>query len=387
MQFSSEKLRISCVLITGSILLLALHAYANWNGLGLTDDSYAYLNQAQFFRETGSFRTGEIHPLFPFQSFLIVVIALFTDAKAGVSYMNVMNAILLAGNFILLMTVATKVFSKFSYILFSALVIISSTPLLLVHSFLWTEPFFIFSVTLLMLLLIEHIRKQSFLTYAGFIFLFLLLFIQRKAGLLFFVGTSLGFILFLNSWPRIWKMITIVGCILLIIILYRFNLIGETPQVSNFWESTIDYVDFLSAWLLPLNFPIWIRVVVFLGLLTFIGVSVFRKNNEEKISKFLKILFTVFVTYCTIRLFFFRPDPSEMDRYLTPVFAIFFILLFASIERILRNSSQGIRQVTMALFVLWLLYPVLRTVKNSTLWHNRLPATLSELSQNQKTNV
>jgi hypothetical protein len=380
MQFSSEKIRITAVLIIGSILLLALHAYANWNGLGLTDDSYAYVSQAHFFQETGTFRKGEIHPLFPFQAFLIVVLAVFTDSKAGVNYMNVVNAILLTGNFILLMIVASKVFSNFVYVLIFALVIITSTPLLLVHSFLWTEPFFILSITLLMLLLIEHIRRPSILTYAAFVFLFLLLFIQRKAGLLFFTGTGLGFILFLNSWPRVWKILIIAGCLLLIIIFYRFDLIGEAPRVSNFWESTVAYVDFLSAWLLPLNFPIWIRVVVFVGLLSFVGVSIFRGDYEEKISKFLKILFTVFVSYCIIRLFFFRPDPSEIDRYLAPVFPIFFILLLASIDSVLRNASLRIRQVTIALIVLWLLYPALRTVKNATLWHTR--PTVTELSRN-----
>src|SRR6478752_1917656 len=128
MQFSSQKSRITGVLILGYILLLALHVYANWNGLGLTDDSYAYLNHAQFFRETGSFREGEIHPLFPFQSFLITVLSLFADSKTGLSSMNVMNACLLIGNFALLVIVASKVYDTFVYVLLFAAVIVTSTP-------------------------------------------------------------------------------------------------------------------------------------------------------------------------------------------------------------------------------------------------------------------
>lgn len=368
--------------IAGSVLLLILYVYANMNGLGLTPDSYMYLKQAEFFDQNFSFIANEVHPLFPFQTFLIVVLSFFPDAASGLKYMSIIQAFLLVGNFILLTVLAGRIFVKPVYVFLFAGVIVFSTPLLMVHSFLWTEPFFIFTVSVLLWLIFKHMQQPSYRNYVILFFLLVLLCLQRKAGLLFIAGTALGLILFLSSFSFRIKLILVLSGLTLVTLLYAFDVVGELPVIGNFWNHVRDYADFLSAWLLPLSVPFLIRIVFLVGALFFITVTLFTQNKNST-SLFLKVLFSIFATYCFVRLFYFRPDRSEMDRYLAPIFPIFFLLLFSSIEYRLEKCSMKVRTVVLALLFLWLTYPAIRTIKNTFLWHDRYPVNVSKTLNQQ----
>lgn len=144
--------------------------------------------------------------------------------------------------------------------------------------------------------------------------------------------------------------------------------------------------DALSAWLFPLPLNYRLRVGIFTLLVIFMGYLLWKtwpEIQEEKRSYITGIVFII-LTYLVIRHFYDRPHFDEADRFLAPIYpGVFFLLIFA-MERFVLNTRQKIlRLVLPVIMALWLTYPVIRTLKNAKMWHNRnkIPLLIEEKIQ------
>lgn len=375
------------ILALSVLSTVVIYFYANLKGLGLTHDSYQYWEKSVIFARNHSFKEIGFTTFFPFQSLEIVMLSIMgTNAQMTLKYLH---AFFLGGTVFIHLMVAKEMFSSKKMLVIYAATLIFSTPLLMVHSFIWTEPLFIFLVSLQWYLLWLFFQRKTFNRLVAILFISLLYCWQRKAGMLFSLGLLLALTThFVSSKKQILAIFTALA--LLIFILYGGlgtpNFIGEFPLLSSFSVNLQNYSDALSAWLFPLPLNYRLRVGIFTLLVIFMGYLLWKtwpEIQEEKRSYITGIVFII-LTYLVIRHFYDRPHFDEADRFLAPIYpGVFFLLIFA-MERFVLNTRQKIlRLVLPVIMALWLTYPVIRTLKNAKMWHNRnkIPLLIEEKIQ------
>ena len=363
------------IIFLAVLVAVIIFFYANFNGLGLTFDSIKYLEKSMVFANTHSFQKTGFPELFPFQSLEIVLLSILgTNAMVIMKYLH---AFLFGGTVFIHLTIAKEMFESKKSLPIYALTLVFSTPLLMVHSFLWTEPLFIFLVSLQWYLLWRFFHHKTLKTIIYILLLSVLYCWQRKAGMLFSLGLVLAFTVhFVSSKKQFWGIL--IALCLSVFILYgglgTINFIGEYPVLSSFPLNLKNYSDALSAWIFPLPLNFWIRIGLFVLVMGAAGTVMWKTIPEIKEAKrkYITSIIIIILTYYIVRHFYDRPDADEADRFLTPVYpGIFFLLIFV-LERILSKMGRGFfRPVLPVILALWLTYPVVRTFKNAKQWHKR----------------
>lgn len=372
------------IVVLSALAAVIIYFYANFNGLGLTNDSLQYWEKSIIFAETHSFTAIGFNPVLPFQSLEIVLLAVFGHQSQTVFWC--LHALFLGGTVFIHLMIAKGIFSSTKTLFIYAASLVFSTPLLMVHSFLWTEPLFIFLVSLQWYFLWRFFQVKTWKTFLIILLIAALYCWQRKSGMLFCLGLALAFSLhYAAGWKQIAGSILVLG--LLIFTLWGGfgtpNFIGEFPKVSSFATNLGNYSNALSAWLLPLpmNYPI--RAGLSLLLFVFAGYILWQVlpgvANEKK--PYFTSIITIVLTYLVIRHFYDRPFFDEADRFLAPVYpGIFFLLIFAIEQFVLHTQRPILKLCIPVILALWLIYPAMRTFKNAKLWHNRskIPLLIKE---------
>jgi len=357
-----------------SVLLASLFCYANWNGLGLTHDSYYYLESAATFRQTLSFDNLGINQYFPFQSFLIMMLSIL--GQYGYEYSFYINGcLLIATNGLFLWITLSLIKSRFIIICFTFTMTFSVSQLM-VHSHLWTEPLFLFFLAIMWLLTIRFYNKPNLKNLIWLVIISVLVCLQRKAGMLFIASTSLGLFLVLVQNRFTYLKVTVVALfVLVLILLFGYlggpNIIGEKPSFVFFLDQLHYYLDTTSAWILPLPIPYYLRLITLLLIVLGSMVYYLKKKNSIPNNHIIAIFTFVFFTYFIIRLFYDRPDPSEMERYLSPVYPIFLLVMYLIMEHLLFKISDRRKLIMQLVLLIWMIYPLIRVAKNAHLWHLR----------------
>ena len=369
---------------------LAIYFYANVHGLGFTYDSVHYLKKSIIFAENHSLQEIGFNGLFPFQSLEIVLLSFFGDHALIV--MKYLHALLLGGAILMHLIIAKDFFKNRKTLAYYAGTLVFSTPLLMVHCFLWTEPLFIFFVSLQWYLLWRFFQHKTLQTLIFILLISILYCLQRKAGMLFSLGLVLAFITnFVSSKKQI--LVILIFLALSIIILYgelgTSNLIGELPVLSSFPVNLKNYSNALSAWIFPLPLNYWIRTGLFISISVFVGFIFWKtlpKIPTEK-KTYITSIIIIILTYLVIRHFYFRPHFHEADRFLAPIYpGIFFLFIFVIEHVVLKTRQSIVKLILPVLMALWLTYPVIRTLKNAQLWHNRTKNPLLIKEKTQDTN-
>ena len=379
---------INPMIIAPSVLMaVMMYFYANVNGLGLTHDSIQYLKKSIVFADTDSLEEIGFTSIFPFQSLEIVLLSIFGDHVLIV--MKYLHAFLLGGTIFIHLTIGLKMFSTTEMRIIYAFILTFGTPLLMVHSFLWTEPLFIFLLSVQWYLLWYFFQYKNLKTLIGILLISVLYCWQRKAGMLFSLGLVLALTTHFSSSK---KQIIIVFTSLLLSIFALYgafgtgNLIGEQPVASSIPLNLKNYFGALSGWIFPLPLNYWLRVGLLMIIIMYVGYSLW--NNIPKIPEsqraYIRSILIIILTYFIIRHFYYRPHSDEADRFLAPVYpGVFFLIIFV-IEQITLKTGRHIHKVVFTVILtVWLAYPVVRTFKNVELWHNRTknPLLLKEKTQ------
>ncbi len=264
--------------------------------------------------------------------------------------------------------------------------LVFAAPVLMVHSFLWTEPAFLTGLGILSILILKVTRRSTgHADWVGIGLSLLFLLWARKAGFLLIGGTAVGLLVVMPGIRWYYRLLSLVGLGLATIFLYGVfggpNLLGELPSISNMSKQLLLNLDGMSLWLLPKFVNRWIRMALLIGLL-FAAFGQYFLRRDHMDLKFWRCLMVMFLFYFTARLGFVRPWPSEVERYLAPLFAWFFLILFSGLEAITINA-RWVR----FLLCLWLLYPAVRTIKNARLWNSRQSADIENVTTGESRNL
>ncbi len=356
--------------------------HAMGNGLVLTDDSFVYLEKANVFAEKRSFRALGFTTFFPFQSLQIYILYLLGEKwSIGI---QLLNTACWTGTILTYYFLARRTFKQPAYAYIFLITLTFSTPLIMVHSFLWTEPLFILLVSLQILLIREFILSKHYYLLIPLLLLSLLYCWQRKAGMVFSLAVIVIMIHLLTKNNRL-KIILYSLITISILILYGLggiipNQIGELPDLSSITINLHNYQSAISAWILPFPLNVWFRIFILVLIVSLIIVF-FRKiksDVEQPVLKFVRSLVIIFVLYLVIRHFFHRLHFHEADRFLAPIYPIFFFLIIFVIDRItLLHFPKKLAYILLAVTSIWLAYPIVRSIKNADLWHNHPKKSLA----------
>jgi hypothetical protein len=127
----------------------------------------------------------------------------------------------------------------------------------------------------------------------------------------------------------------------------------------------------LSRWFLPGILPLVLRMVFLLFVLGMAATGLFTlaegKDHRPGLMITLINVFYFFILCC-----FGKLDVWEMERYLSVIYPFFIITLVYSLYN-LKNIFQRKKLFYLIPFflILWGVYSVSRTIKNSSQWHQR----------------
>jgi hypothetical protein len=368
---NSDKIWI----LVASVLAMAVHAWANMYGLGFTRDSNKYLVAGQTLIEYGTFFDENAKKLLGLPPLFIVIVASMGEkARSG---MIVMNSLLIGTSVFIMLQIAWNILQQRVVRIIYAVTLTFGVPLLLVHSFFWTEPFFIFLLVLHWYVLFLYSKNRNNKWLLLLAFTSVLFCLQRKAGMFFILANIIYLIIHSGNQISKKHIISFIAVSFLGLLawqsqsLYTFNgrSILERPKLSGLIHNLDIYFDAFSAWLLPLPVPFIIRLAVLLCLFLMLGYGFYRCYNKIDLVKkqFIIALTLQFSTYFLCRLFWPREDFHEMDRYLSPIYPIVFLVIFAVLEEI--AEAFNFKKTVIIISAIWLLYPVSRTLKNAHMWH------------------
>lgn len=367
------------VYLAGLGIFLFLQQYATYCQLGQTYDSRDYLAAARGWSQEYHMLDQwggpyiERPPLFP-----LVLAALGTESKTGI---RLFNALWAMGSLLIFMFLAERILqSDILWIIYGG-ALAFSTPLLMDHSFLWSEPLFIFLLALLLFFLRRYLEQKENGDFILLVLCSILLVLQRTQGVM--VISAVAVILlnknaFWASLPRagiyffsslllwfawVYHCLSIGG-------LYFHSSIGDLFQYiphNLYW-----HVEAISAWLLPLPLSFPFRLIILMGLLILLFSiwNTFKSELAPGKRSFLWACIWIFLLYTFGMLIQQATNFSDSTRYQSPNYPLVFLFLLGLLDiwKEFFQNKWGKRILFVGLSI-WLLYPAVRSIKNAQHWH------------------
>jgi hypothetical protein len=234
-----------------------------------------------------------------------------------------------------------------------------SFPWLQNHFFLWSEPLFSTLILLLTFLLVN--KRPVFLI----LIVCLAAYFLRKAGLLLAIGVLINY-MFERSYKKvIWVclVMTIAFFIWEGIIIYFSN---ESTSKSVFLMlnemSRSYYVDVLTAWILPRNISLVIRVCLSISMAILLGRLFYGAISNVASSHGSRVVLRIFLVYTSMLVLFIgTADYHDAERFLSPVLPLFLLLIVLMVQK--AYATPGVQGKFMfVFFLIWWVYPISRTV-------------------------
>lgn len=362
-------------MVIGIALLLGVAQllYANYCGLGLTADSYVYINASQDFAENGlisGLRSPDLHFKPPFYSLLLTVFIV----EEGTLLLNIFcyAITIIINSWLAVQLIRSSIF-RYLYLL----LLVFGTPLLLVHSFVWSEPPFIalFSVVLGVLLL--YLKKQKTVYIAAIGLLCILLFGLRHATIFLVLGLIISFFVFSNIFfKRVlpWLLMSILFFTAWVV----FKSDGFTdllqllanPLVEReggrYTSNILSFANGFSVWFFPTPIPVQYRAVALALLIVVIAYLYYQQPHSYLYHRFWQHTLSIFVVYYVgiHTVFTLQYFSSDAERYLAPFYPILLLFILSTLE-----SQRTYRKLIIAALALFSLYPISRSLRNIHLWH------------------
>lgn len=305
-----------------------------------------------------------------------IVLSFFGDSLVRV--VSLFHGLVLAGTLFLFHIIGQKTIARrpvrFLYLASISL----GTPMLLIHSFFWSEPFFLFLVGVKGLLLIRALDtgKFRFIFLLGLSGLFLCL--QRNAGVFFAGGITMSLLLLSRDHRKLYSLYY------LLVSLSGFALwnyyaaeaggrnVTDHPFFTGYLGNTLHYVDTIGKWFVPLPDPVVFSVIL-LPVLVFICCWILLQTVPiipSGVLRYVKAFFLIVIVYLSAMFVLTGQYPYESERLLAVIYPVAMLLVFFVLDRAAQIPFvKKYYSIILIAAAVWLLYPLSRTIKNIHQWH------------------
>lgn len=358
------------------LLSLTLLLYINWCSIGLTFDSYDYLFAAKSFRNTGILLNAnetifrERTPLFPILLAMLNNNVFYIKLSFALAHISILYGFLFFHR---------SFSTSSSEQLYLSVLLSFSVPLLLIESFIWSESYFLVLLSLSLYCLILWTTHQQ-ITYIilaatlGFLYC-----IQRNTGIFFVLGSTL---FIWSEKPTLKGLITAAFFSLTALsgwtLWTAYHLIEKGPGFQptlleigeNILPNILTYLDSYSVWIFPHTIALPIRVSLF-SILLILGIRWLWETYQTQKNKLegivIKLWILMMSSYHLGMMLLEKAVIWEVDRFIAILypFTAFIFVIIGSHQ--IKNKPLIIK----ILISLWLLYPMVRTYKNSIFLHHR----------------
>lgn len=371
------------ILLSVLIPTLFIHWYAYGQGLILTPDSYHYLSASKSFWNGGDLldTNGKSFlfwpPLFP------IVISIFSSPQEQLVWMNMLMIFLIS---IPVFKITTRVIQSTPLVILCFISVLFGVHLLLIASFFWTELVFLCFVLFFINNLLKS-RENQKLFYTAIIFGFLMC-LQRNAGLFIAMGASIW--LFIQNRnlkyklysPLLFFILVSSGSIVWNLYVWFYLPHPHFNFSEDLFQNAIDNYRSLCYAIVNVFLPIkHLPIPIFL-----LGSAAFIYFFRKKIfkSSSFQLLFSVSFVYLfflslilVINIAGFRIYIGDGERFISVVIPFLSIMFFKVFDDLANPKTKLTKRIVIFLLVLWLVYPVSRTVKNAAQWHEVNRAVVS----------
>ncbi|MFY0601144.1 MAG: hypothetical protein JXR03_15815 [Cyclobacteriaceae bacterium] len=349
-----------------------LYLIANLNGLGLTYDSNLYIEIANQITAFGILNADGLNikpPIFP----MII-------SWVGVGFLPFLNYLALELNLLLVYLIGKKLNVNWIRLSFLSLMAFF-TPIYLVHSFIWTEPYFtILILTSFYLFLLNENSKKPFWLAIAILLITILPFV-RFAGI--FVLIPFVIITLIRSSNK-QRLYLVVGLFILGLAMgawvFSFSS-GFSARLSQ-WISVLpdrdhtvylynirSFLEALSLLVIPLNAPSFARLLIgfiIIGAVCYASLYFFSSPKERTITHSFPVVFLIY--YLLIHTVF-KIEFYTAERYLTPLYPILIFCFFSYLNERESKLSLFKKRALMVFVSIVLLYGTSRTIKNVFFWN------------------
>lgn len=122
-------------------------------------------------------------------------------------------------------------------------------------------------------------------------------------------------------------------------------------------------------------------IPIVISALTFFVYSMrkqIHKNHAFQLIFILSVTYLIVLSLVlTVNIAGFRVDFGEGDRFISVIIPFLSIMIFKPLELFIHQKSTLTTKAFIILIIIWLAYPVTRTIKNAKQWHGL--ARLSEI--------
>lgn len=337
-------------------LSTALTLLSIWNGLGQTHDSIYYLDEASKLSKIGlsNYFTQNSFQ----QKLLITFLSYFSDNTCSAA--AILNTFCFVGSVTIWFSSSRSYFTTQTNWFAFGLLLVFNTPMLLGISFLWSESafYFLFSLAFYQMKKVDwrpKLKKVVFLILIGVLLVF-----ARKAGMLFILGALIYFLWFSQLHFGIKTLLTVLGMFSIYVFYGNLgfpNIIGE-PPVTNFAKEIWHFQTLtLGKWISPLLPKLLLGIMI---LFVIVRLSLGHLPT-------LAMPITIATVYFIVRLFFEREWPDDHERYLSPIYPLFTLILLKLFDQF--YNYKWVNYTSQAALWLIVLYNCIRAFKNAWLWH------------------
>ena len=114
---------------------------------------------------------------------------------------------------------------------------------------------------------------------------------------------------------------------------------------------------------------VMLNVPLLLIILIVVLPVIFRRDFRD--NSLLQLMSFVTISYVAGMTLLFRNNyNADNDRYVSIILPYVGLILFSALDKIILTKTKPIQYVVIILLVIWLSYPIGRTVKNVIQWHD-----------------
>lgn len=352
-------------------LSIVFQWYGHRYGLLLTSDSLQYLSAAHSFKTEGIFLSpdGSLYtywpPLFP------VILSLADSPELVLPWINVCVT---PGIAFLLFFLADRIFEKNIFRIIFIMISLCNVQMIMISVFLWSE--LIFFLFVLMAVVCAVKMKHSNLWFVILLIVLCLMCLQRNAGAFLVPAFSLWFLLDRDrsQRERIFKSILMLVVGLGGLVIWNVYLSFFTPSGFYFYKHEFfgelafnlsRFASTLCGFIIPLSEgPAGVFGCILILIMIFFLFKTERSGLQQLIVLLVLFYFSGFIVLGKL-------DAYEMDRYLSVIVA-FIYMIFLSLNEKMTMKIRPIQQRALVIILmLWLIYPLARTLKNVSAWNER----------------
>ena len=366
---SKIPISLLVILIVLSIIGGLIIIYSTPYGLGLVNDSSAYINGARsLLSGEGYSRTagnGESVPLTHFPPLLSIVLAVLgMFGVDAIQATKVLNIFLFASNILLTGIVLYKITSTPAFSILGAGLFLLSESFVSIHTFALSEPFFIWQLLIILLLLFSYFTDKRLLKVIVLGFLTGLIYLTRYLGVSVFGMIFISLIL--CSLPAKTKVRHLAAYMLASLVLPLIWSIRNTLLTGNFANRRIYYhpieqhkwfdgsANFWD-WLFPGNLnlygisPVFFSILlaaILAGILVVIIKGLWAVKNRQKMSIEQLLVIAVAVesiVYLSVLIFsmtFVDPATVFENRMLAPFYFCLVLISVAYLSRMWQSNAR-----------------------------------------------